>query len=111
GMGGLAAAAWLARRGRLVLVLEARQGPGGLASGFTADGHFFDGGPYILLDRMGLEWAFNELGENLSSHIALQRLDQVYQVEIEDGPTIKIYDSLQATAAELDKMWPGAGER
>src|SRR5919198_1202124 len=111
GTGGLTAAAWLARSGRQVLVLEARQGPGGLASRFTVDGYTFDAGPYILLDRAGLEWAFGELGEDLSSHVTLQRLSDVYQVEIEDGPTVRIYGSLEATASELDRAWPGAGER
>src|SRR5438045_1752743 len=77
-MGGLTAAAWLARRGRQVLVLEA---------------------------------AFHELGEELSSHITLQRVKEIYQVEIEDGPTVKVLGSIEATAAGLDKTWPGAGER
>src|SRR5207244_10237105 len=57
GMGGLTAALRLARAGFRVRVLEARAEPGGLASGFVADGLPFDAGPYILLDRPGLECA------------------------------------------------------
>jgi phytoene dehydrogenase-like protein len=111
GMGGLTTAAWLARNGRQVLVLEAREEAGGLASRFTVDDSSFDAGPYILLDRHGLEWAFSELAENLASHLSLQELDDIYQVEWEDGPTIRVFGSLEATAAELDSTWPGAGKR
>jgi phytoene desaturase len=111
GMGGLTAAAWLAGNGRQVLVLEARQGPGGFASRFIVDGHTFDSGPYILLDRQGLEWAFGELREDLASHLNLQKVDGIYQVEREDGPTVSVFGSLEATAAELDGTWPGAGTR
>ncbi len=111
GMGGLTAAAWLARRGRRVLVLEARPGPGGLASGFEAEGLRFDAGPYLLLDRPGLEWVFRELGAELDALLPLRRVDEPYQVERENGPTVRILGSLDRTAAEMDRTWPGAGER
>src|SRR5581483_5162584 len=61
GMGGLAAALRLARHGFAVSVLEARDGPGGLAAGFEQDGLAFDAGPYVLLDRPGLDWAFRSV--------------------------------------------------
>ena len=63
GMGGLTAALRLARHGYRVTVLEARAAPGGLAGGLELDGFPFDAGPYILLDRPGLEWAFRLLQE------------------------------------------------
>ena len=58
GMGGLTAALRLAREGFHVQVLEARLEAGGLASGNVYEGFSFDAGPYILLDRPGLEWAW-----------------------------------------------------
>jgi len=109
GMGGLAAAAFLSRRGRRVVVLEARSGPGGLASSFEAGGLRFDSGPYVLLDRPGLEWAFHEIGEELSSHLDLIRIDDIYQVEIEEGPVVSISASLEKTAAAAEALQSGAG--
>ena len=54
GMGGLTAALRLARQGFRVRVVEARDGPGGLASGFESEGLPFDVGPYSMDDRPGL---------------------------------------------------------
>ncbi len=109
GMGGLASAAWLAKRGHRVLVLEARETAGGLASSFTAEGHSFDTGPYIVLDKPGLEWAFDQVGERLASHLVLERLKSIYRVETEDGSNLTIFSDLSKTAQEFDNIWPGLG--
>src|ERR1700704_191084 len=75
GMGGLTAALRLARAGLTVRVIEARLGPGGLAAGFELDGLPFDAGPYILLDRPGLEWAYRSVGLELAEQVPLQRIE------------------------------------
>ena len=66
GMGGLTAALRLSRRGCRVIVIEASEQVGGLAAGLKYDGLSFDAGPYLLLDRPGLEWAFREVGLDLA---------------------------------------------
>lgn len=101
GVGGLAAAIALRRRGHDVTILEATDRIGGLAGGFDIDGHSHDGGPYILLDRPGLAWAFERLGLQLDEHVELIALDEVYRVRRPDGPAIHIYASLERTADEL----------
>lgn len=110
GMGGLAAALALARRGLAVRVVEARSEPGGLASGFERDGFPFDVGPYVLLDRNGLEWAFARLGLDLSA-LELRRLDDLYQVASEDAPPVRIRGSREETAEGLERQWPGSAAR
>lgn len=111
GMGGLAAALRLAQRGFRVSVFEASTEAGLLASSLEIDGLSFDAGPYILLDRGGLDWAFEQLGLNLSSSITLRRIEHVYQVEVEDGPTRRILADLDRTAEGFERLWPGSGER
>jgi phytoene dehydrogenase-like protein len=111
GLGGLAAALRLRRLGHAVRVLEAGKGPGGLASAFTAAGHRFDGGPYVLLDRPGLAWAFAALGLDLEERLTLKRLEHVYEVEQAGGPTVRVLASREETAEGLERTWPGSGAR
>src|SRR5688572_4306916 len=98
GAGGLAAAIRLARHGYRVQICEARDLPGGLAAAIDLEGLRFDSGPYVLLDRPGLEWAFRQLlsaracpapdpevGEGLEQHVAMRRIDQVYEVVAGEG--------------------------
>jgi phytoene dehydrogenase-like protein len=110
GMGGLTASLRLARAGLDVLVLEARPEPGGLAAGFQTGTFVFDAGPYILLDRPGLEWAFAAVGLNLAERIGLRRIEDVYEVS-GTGATVRFYASAQQTAAGFDRVWPGSGRR
>ena len=109
GMGGLTAALRLAQQGLKVRIIEARSEAGGLASGFEKDGFVFDAGPYILLDRPGLEWAFRLLGLELSEHVTLRRIDDVYEVRSSQGPTVHLYADVKRTAAGIDAQWPGSG--
>jgi phytoene desaturase len=110
GVGGLSAAIRLARQGCAVQVLEARAQAGGLASGFTAEGFTFDAGPYILLDKPGLEWAFNELGIAAGA-LPLTPIDHVYHVLHEDGTATAFDRSLDTTAAGFEARYPGSGAR
>ncbi len=111
GMGGLTAAIKLAQTGYDVEVLEARADTGGLASGHIFDGMAFDAGPYILLDRPGLEWAFTQLGLELDKLIELRRIDNVYQVATADGKLIQFFADKERTAAGFEALWPGSARR
>ena len=109
GMGGLTAALRLARRGFTVQVLEARAEAGGLASGNVYEGFAFDAGPYILLDRPGLEWAFGSVGLKLNEHIELRAIEHVYRVDSPGKPAVNIYSSDEKTARLLEQTWAGSG--
>jgi phytoene desaturase len=108
GVGGLSAAIRLARQGYSVQILEAREHAGGLASGFAAGGFTFDAGPYILLDKPGLEWAFAHLGI-ADGTLPLTPIENVYHVLHEDGRTTAFDRSLEATAAAFEVEYPGSG--
>jgi phytoene dehydrogenase-like protein len=100
GVGGLAAAARLAIHGHRVQIFEARNDVGGLASGFQAGGVWFDGGPYIVLDRPGLEWAFEKVGLDVAG-LRLNRAEDFYKVG-----SVHVYLDLQRTAEGLGAAGP-----
>jgi phytoene dehydrogenase-like protein len=110
-MGGLLAAQRLVRLGFRVCVVEARPDAGGLAASFECDGFVFDAGPYVLLDRPGLEWAFRAVGLELTEHLALRRIDPIYEVSAPEGVTVRFCASLDETAAGFEQTWPGSGLR
>lgn len=106
-MGGLTAAIRLARRGNRVTIVESREQAGGLAAALEIEGFRFDAGPYILLDRPGLDWACRQIDVDVE-RLSLQRIEDVYETEI-DGQSIRLSDSLDRTSAGLETRWPGSG--
>jgi len=110
GMGGLSAASYLARAGVEVTVVEAAPFVGGLAAGFEVDGLAFDGGPYILLDKPGLSWAFEALGLSLDG-LALRRIDEVYEVRSPGEKPVRVQGDLEATAEGMERDYAGAGTK
>lgn len=109
GVGGLTAAIRLAQRGCQVTVVEARAQAGGLAGHLEIEGFRFDAGPYILLDFKGLEWAFRQTQLDIAQ-LELQRINEVYETDI-SGQPLRISASLDQTAAEIDRRFPGCGPR
>jgi phytoene desaturase len=107
GVGGLTAAIRLAQRGWKVTVVEARTQAGGLAASLEIEGFRFDTGPYILLDRLGLDWAFRQVGIDIEP-LELKRIDQVYETEVAGQP-LRVSSSLAETADRMERRWPGSG--
>jgi len=111
GIGGLSAAARIAQCGVRVTVLEARSDPGGLASTAVREGLTFDAGPYLLLDRPGLEWAFQSLGLDLEEQVPMRRVEEVYQVQSGEEEPVRFHASLEQTIEGFERRWPGSGQR
>jgi len=71
GIGGIATAAHLARRGLHVTVFEKNQRPGGRCDHFTREGHRFDTGPTLLVMPLVYEAEFAALGASLCERLNL----------------------------------------
>ncbi|MGE5073793.1 MAG: phytoene desaturase family protein [Anaerolineae bacterium] len=104
GIGGISAAARLARQGFSVTVLEKNEKPGGRANQIIRDGHRFDVGPTLFLMPEVWEETFAALGEKLSDHLQLVRIDPTYRVHFQDGSRLELTSNLGRMQSELEKV-------
>jgi phytoene desaturase len=114
GFAGLSAAAFLARSGWSVTVLEKHNIPGGRARQYSENGFTFDMGPSWYWMPDVFERYFNQFGKKVSDFYSLKRLDPSYRVYFPDGPmdVPASYDALRAlfesietgAAAQLDRF-------
>jgi len=113
GIGGMVAALRARALGADVTLVEARSELGGLASGLSIDGMTFDGGPYILLDRVRLAWALDQVGIDLGA-VPMVELDPAYRMVMNQNSgasrSLTIGSDLDETVASIDAADPGTGE-
>lgn len=104
GIGGIAAAARLAKNGYSVTVVEKNEQPGGRCGQFVRQGHRFDIGPTLFLMPEVWEETFAALGERMSDHLDLRRIDPTYKVHFEDGLQIALTSNLGVMQTQLEKI-------
>ncbi len=88
GLGGLAAAAMLARRGWKVDVFEQNTTPGGKMASLGQDGFQWDTGPSLLTMPQVLEQLWSECGRRLEDDLELVRLPVTCRYHWRDGRVI-----------------------
>src|SRR5690348_1122160 len=110
GIGGLAAAARLARAGFTVQVLEKNKAPGGRCSQLVRDGHRFDLGATLLLMPEVFAQTYADLGERMADHLNLRRVDPTYRIHFEDGAELALTNDLNALLTQLEALEPGSFE-
>ncbi len=108
GIGGIAVAGRLARNGYDVTVLEKNGQPGGRCGQIIRDGHRFDIGPTLFLMPEVWEETFAALGETMSKHIDLRRIDPTYTVHFDDGLKIRLTSNIGEMQAQLEAIEPTA---
>lgn len=108
GIGGIASAAHLARRGYQVTVVEKNEVPGGRCGQFIKDGHQFDIGATLFLIPQLYEQAFAKLGERIEDHLDLQRVDPTYRLYFRDGASLDLSSDLHCMQAQLEAIEPGS---
>lgn len=110
GIGGLAAASYLARDGADVTLYEQRPQVGGVAGRIVDDGFQFDTGPTWYLMPEIFERFFKAFDREPAEYYELTRLDPNYRVYWKDGDSVDVPADAD-TAAELFEAYePGAGE-
>src|SRR5574341_29667 len=108
GIGGIAAAAHLARRGVRVTVLEKNSRPGGRCDRFSRDGHHFDAGPTLLVMPLLYEAEFAALGASLREMLNLQQVDPTYHLVFDDGSRLALTSDEKAMREQLESIEPGS---
>ncbi|MBE0671910.1 MAG: phytoene desaturase [Anaerolineales bacterium] len=104
GIGGIATAARLAKNGYEVTVLEKNETPGGRCNQIIRDGHRFDIGPTLFLMPEVWEETFAALGEKMSDHLDLRRIDPTYKVRFDDGLELELTSDIGKMQTQLEKV-------
>jgi phytoene desaturase len=107
GIGGIAAAISLAKRGLHVTVLEKNSRPGGRCDRLSRDGHHFDTGPTLFVMPGLYEAEFRALGASMHEQLDLQRVDPTYQLVFDDGTQLSLTSDMQSMYEQLEIMEPG----
>jgi len=108
GVGGIAAAARLAREGYAVTVLEKNAFPGGRCGRMTVDGYTFDTGATIFLMPELYERAFADLGERMEDYLDLRRIDPTYHLFFQDNSRLQLTSDLQRMQMQLEAVEAGS---
>lgn len=111
GIGGLAAALRLARRGYRVTVLERQAFPGGRAGVWRSEGFTFDTGPSLVLMLEVWRSLFDDLGRRLEDYVDLVQVDPNYRVSFPDGSTLEMTSRINRLIEEFERIEPGAGPK
>lgn len=108
GFAGLSAAAFLAKAGWKVTVLEKNAGPGGRAAQYKEKGFTFDMGPSFYWMPDVFDRYFAQFGRKVSDYYKLKRLDPSYRVFWDQGFTDvpANFDELKQTFESIE---PGSG--
>ena len=111
GIGGIATAARLARRGCQVTVVEKNEIPGGRCGQMTVQGHRFDTGATLFLMRDLYAETFAALGESMEDHLQLHRVDPTYHLVFPDDSRLQLTSDLHSMSTQLEAIEPGSFER
>lgn len=112
GIGGLALAGLLGKKGYRVTIIEKNASVGGRARVFTQDGFMFDMGPSWYMMPDVFEHFFSILDENINSYYTLTKLSPSYQITLKsNGTCYTFYSELEKNKQLFDSIEPGAGKK
>ncbi len=109
GVGGLACAIDLARRGLTVTLLERAPVVGGKMRQVEVAGAAIDAGPTVLTMRWVFEGLFTDAGTSLEQEVTLRRLHTLARHAWQDGTRLDLFADIEASAAAIGEF-AGAAE-
>lgn len=110
GIGGLATACLLAKKGYEVTIVEKNDKVGGRANIYTEKGYVFDMGPswYMMPDIF--EHFFELMGENIKDYLTLKRLSPSYRIFLKsEKKHYDFYSDLEKTIETFESIEQGSG--
>jgi phytoene desaturase len=108
GIGGIATAAHLARRGLHVTVIEKNTRPGGRCDRFVRQGHQFDAGPTLFVMPLVYAAEFAALGASMHELLELQRVDPTYHLVFDDDSRLALTSDMKRMQEQLEDIEEGS---
>ncbi|MCB9704858.1 MAG: phytoene desaturase [Myxococcales bacterium] len=111
GLGGLAAAIELGRRGLEVMVLERAPKVGGKMREVVIDGRGIDSGPTVLTMRGIFDELFEAAGERLDDHLTLDPMTVLARHAWEEGGRLDLFADHERSAEAIGRFASAADAR
>jgi 1-hydroxycarotenoid 3,4-desaturase len=111
GVGGLCAAADLARQGVAVTVVERAAAPGGRMREVAVDGRAIDGGPTVFTMRWIFEQLFEDAGTRLADALDLVPADVLARHAWRAGGRLDLYADVERSVAAIGEFAGAADAR
>ena len=111
GIGGLATACLLGKKGYKVTLLEKNERVGGRANLYEEEGFVFDMGPSWYMMPGIFEHFFELMDEDITEHLKLKRLSPSYRIFLKSEKRhYDFYSDLEKTIETFESIEPGSGE-
>jgi phytoene desaturase len=111
GIGGIATAIYLAKKGYYVSVFEKNSSPGGRCGQLIRDGHRFDLGATMLMMPEIYREIFDSLGIPLFEKNEIKALDNLYKIYFDNNEIITFTTDKEKMKLQHEKIEPGSYEK
>ncbi len=111
GIGGIATAARLAKKGFQVTVVEKCEKSGGRCGQMTLEGHRFDTGSTLFMMPELYAETYIALGENMNEQLDLRRINPTYHLTFQDNSQLRLNSDLHEMMEQVESIEPGSFTR